>query len=62
LLALLGEKARGGNGRAIELLLRERLPAKPPEESATPPVVDPAGDPFAEVDELAAKRRAKTSH
>jgi hypothetical protein len=50
LLYLLGQRAREGNMRAIELLLRETGSPLPPEQT------DKA-DPFSEVDELAARRR-----
>ena len=49
LLTLLGQRAREGNMRAIELLLRET-------GSPLPSAQTDASDPFAEVDELASRR------
>lgn len=49
LLTLLGQRAREGNMRAIELLLRET-------GTPLPTAATDAADPFAEVDELATRR------
>jgi hypothetical protein len=50
LVRLLGERARAGNVRAIEVLLRIS-------ERSTPMREPTSHDPFAEVDELARRRR-----
>jgi hypothetical protein len=61
LLSLLGEAARGGSVRAIELLLMRRWegrPAVPPWAPDTPDETDKT-DPFREVDDLRQRRESR---